>query len=119
MKKALALTFVTFAIAAVVAGMATTGSIQIVQADHKTGHEYGSGPGTPSGQPYGQLVAEEAQKESSTNEKGFGDDIQDFCDNGRCGNDDENLGNFRASDEAGKDGKAQDNRDESAGNPDN
>jgi hypothetical protein len=99
--------------------MATTGSMQIVQADHKTGHEYGSGPGTPAGQPYGQLVAEEAQKDDNT-DKGFGDDIKGLCEKGTCGGSHQGLGDYRASDEADiSPGKSQDNRDESAGNDDN
>ena len=123
-------TFVTFAIAAIVIGMAATGSVQFAQANHKSGHNVGSGPGTPRGEPYGQAVSEEAQRQGNTlpngeeNEKGFGDDIKS-CRQAQCAGFEESdgnngIGDVRASDEAGKQGKLTgDTRDETAGNPDN
>jgi hypothetical protein len=50
MKKVLALTFVTFAIAAMVIGMATTGIVQVAQAAPPNG-----------GVPFGQTIKGEAQ----------------------------------------------------------
>jgi hypothetical protein len=93
-----------------------TGRIQVVQANHKSGHNVGLGPGTPDGQPYGQLVSKEAQD----GDGGFGADIKSCRDGGGCQGDDNNgLGDIRASDEADKDGKSGNNRNENAGNPEN
>jgi hypothetical protein len=126
MKKTLSLTLATIAIAAMVAGISTNGSVQVAQATHKDGHEVGSGPGTPGGTtatPYGQAVSNEAQ----TGEGGFGQDIKDCreanfpgCNEEVEGNN--GIGDARASDEAGKvPGKAipTPTRDELAGNPAN
>jgi hypothetical protein len=105
MKNKIALAFVTIALAAMVTGM-TIGTMQIAQASQ----------GPPEGSPYGDLVKGEAQ----AGERGFGGDLQDFCDQGECGPTDQKLGDFRASDEADKNpGKTGDNIDENAGNPDN
>jgi hypothetical protein len=74
----------------------------------------------PAGSPYGDRVSSEAQ----TGPRGFGGDVQNFCSQGTCGDAStgphQGLGDFRASDEAGKSpGKFGDNRDENAGNPNN
>jgi hypothetical protein len=70
----------------------------------------------PDGNPYGDLVKGEAQE----GERGFGGDIQDFCDQGECGENDQHLGDFRASDEADKSlGKSGNNIDENAGKSNN
>lgn len=75
--------------------------------------------GLPEGRPYGDLVSDEAERDNNNTDKGFGYDIDDFCDNGICGDNDQHLGNFRASDEADRSpGKSGNNRDENAGNPD-
>jgi hypothetical protein len=103
MKNTKALAIVTLALAAMVTGITTTGTVQVQAAQ-------------PDGDPYGDLVKGEAQ----AGESGFGGDIQDFCDQGECGDNDQHLGDFRASDEADKSpGKAGSNIDENAGNPDN
>ncbi|MGA9166953.1 MAG: hypothetical protein WB053_06185 [Nitrososphaeraceae archaeon] len=72
--------------------------------------------GPPAGSPYGDLVSGEAH----TGERGFGGDVQAFCSQGTCGANNQHLGDFRASDEAGKSpGKFGEHRDETAGNPNN
>jgi hypothetical protein len=114
MKKVLALTFVTFAIAA---GMAITESVQVAQAKN-------------NGVPFGQVVSNEAQAGKADpndgNENGYGDDIRDLCDGGQCtasGVSHRGLGDFRASDEAdkspGKGGNQGPTKDEVGRNPDN
>ena len=122
MRKTLSLTLATIAIAAMVAGISTNGSVQVAQATHQPGHEVGSGPGTPGGTPYGQAVSNEAQ----SGEGGFGSDIK-TCREIQCAGFEQSdgnngIGDARASDEAGKvPGKAipTPTRDELAGNPAN
>jgi hypothetical protein len=111
MRKTLSLTFVTFAIAAIVTGMTTIGTVQVAQAQ---------------GTPYGQAVSSEARTGGdypgeTDADKGFGDDIKACRNAGGCQGDGNNgLGSIRASDEAGgnKLGGTT-TRDEAAGNPDN
>jgi hypothetical protein len=67
MKKTLSLTVVILAIAAVVTGMTTIRTAQIVQA------------ATPAGNPYADLVSSEAKP------GGFGQDIKGLCEKGTCG----------------------------------
>jgi hypothetical protein len=111
MKKTQLLTLATIAIAAMVVGISTSGSVQVAQA------------APPAGTPYGQVVSEEAQ----TGEGGFGADIK-ACRESQCpgfeqsdGNN--GIGDARASDEAGKSpgklGPGAQTRDENAGNPAN
>jgi hypothetical protein len=107
----------TFAIIAIVARISTIGSLQVVQATNKLGHEFGQ---PERGTPYGQALSPAAQ------DGGFGQDIED-CREENCpgfneaeGNN--GIGDARASEEAGKSpGKAvpPPTRDEVAGNPAN
>jgi hypothetical protein len=71
-------------------------------------------------------VSREAHIDDDNTDKGFGDDIKQCRENQCAGFEDsdgnEGIGDARASDEADKNddpGKAQNNRDEDAGNPDN
>jgi hypothetical protein len=111
MRKTIMLTLATIAIAAMVAGISTNGSVQVAQAAPQ------------AGTPYGQNVRGQAQD----GEGGFGQDIKD-CREDNCpgfseaeGNN--GIGDARASDEAGKfPGKwppGPNTRDELAGNPAN
>jgi hypothetical protein len=111
MKKTLSLTLATIAIAAMVAGISTSGSVQVAQA------------APPAGRPYGEVVSEEAQ----TGEGGFGSDIK-TCREIQCAGFEQSdgnngIGDARASDEAGKSpgklGDGAQTRDEFAGNPNN
>jgi hypothetical protein len=111
MNRTLTLTFATFAIIAIVAGISTNGNVQVAQA------------APPAGRPYGQVVSEEAQ----TGEGGFGADIK-TCREIQCAGFEQSdgnngIGDARASDEAGKSpgklGEGQQTRDEFAGNPAN
>jgi hypothetical protein len=110
LRKTLSLTLATIAIAAMVAGISTGGSVQVTQA------------APPEGRPYGQAVSEQAQDSKG----GFGADIK-ACRETQCAEFEQSdgnngIGDARASDEAGKEpGKlgAEQTRDENAGNPNN
>lgn len=110
MRKTLSLTLASIAIAAMVVGISTSGSVQVAQA------------APPAGRPYGQAVSEEAQ----TGGGGFGSDIK-TCREIQCAGFEQSdgnngIGDARASDEAGKSpGKlgGEQTRDENAGNPNN